>query len=401
MGYQEGRSLAICPWGRAPPEFLRRRTRRRHLPLTRRRDPEGKRVGSGPSLQDGTPLPSVRTGAQALVHTRGPAADPGPAALTVGAWLSLSKCGLGSKLTSTATQTRGGHWGRGRWVLSTNTHTDTHGTAHARTHAPPRREHAHAKAPLLARLAGPLRCGPASQAQGWSARGGGGKRGEGRSSHSLDLSQQVGSQKGLEGCEGECAQVTDTTHTHTHTRPFRSGLGKDPGLPGGLEAMVLKGVGRLSSARGLGEEGPGDRMAVMAVTIGEGAWQLRVLLWLCVHSRPPRWAGTTCSEPCFPVSPARMATEGPAGQGASEPMRSHHSGLSQGPRPAATGLSPAPPAPAGPRMGHTCAQETQTGAAATATGRGVARRGWHSAKPHGGLCGSRSSSQLLVDVSWT
>lgn len=226
-----------------PPEFLRRRTRRRHLPLTRRRDPEGKRVGSGPSLQDGTPLPSVRTGAQALVHTRGPAADPSPAALTAGAWLSLSKCGPGSKLTSTATQTRGGHWGKGRWVLSTNTHTDTHGTAHARTHAPPRREHAHAKAPLLARLAGPLRCGPASQAQGWSARGGGGKRGEGRSSHSLDLSQQVGSQKGLEGCEGwkgvrvsvPRSQTPHTlTHSHTHG-PFVLAWGRTQGCLAALK----------------------------------------------------------------------------------------------------------------------------------------------------------------------
>lgn len=132
MGYQEGRSLAICPWGRAPPRVSQEEDQKAPPPPDQKARPRGEESGLWPQPAGRDPLCPL---AQALVHTRGPAADPSPAALTAGAWLSLSKCGPGSKLTSTATQTRGGHWGKGRWVLSTNTHTDTHGTAHARTHA--------------------------------------------------------------------------------------------------------------------------------------------------------------------------------------------------------------------------------------------------------------------------
>lgn len=181
--------------GSAPPRVSQEEDQKAPPPPDQKARPRGEESGLWPQPAGRDPLCPL---AQALVHTRGPAADPSPAALTAGAWLSLSKCGPGSKLTSTATQTRGGHWGKGRWVLSTNTHTDTHGTAHARTHhhaesTHTQRHHCWPGWPVPCAVARPPRRRAGLQG------GEGASGGEGRSSHSLDLSQQVGSQKGLKG----------------------------------------------------------------------------------------------------------------------------------------------------------------------------------------------------------
>lgn len=149
--------------------------------------------------------------------------------------------------------------------------------------------------------------------------------------------------------------------THTHTRgPFVLAWEKEPGLPGGLEAAVLQGRG-LPSGRGLGEQGP-DRVAVVAVTTGRVSLATaRAALAVRFASTPSPTAGRHClPRALLPVPPVTMPQKVPQGRGrralvASEPTQSRHSGLPQGPRPAAPGLSPAPPAPRRtPHGAHVC-----------------------------------------------